>query len=94
MYLVIEPIELIQRNLERLAKYGILFSPAIQPSAFTNHSQQLCQQITKLKNVANLDELASTLNEVYFCPQNVFDLMTEFEKAIQALPEAKQTGRC
>lgn len=93
LHLVIEPIELIQRNLDRVAKYGILFSPAIQPIAFTNHYQQLCQQITKLKNVANLDELASTLNEVHFCPQNVFDLMTEFEKAIQALPEpSKQDG--
>ena len=93
LHLVIEPLELIQRNIERLAKYGMLFSPAIQPIAFVNHSLQLCQQITKLKNVANLDELVSTLNEVHFCPQNVFDLMTEFEKAIQALPEpSKQDG--
>lgn len=84
---IIEPLELIQRNVERLTKYGTLFSPAIQPVAFAHYSQQLYQKVIKLKNLTDLDEVISTLDVVHFCPQSVFDLITEFEKAAQALPD-------
>ncbi|MDL2279177.1 AAA family ATPase [Desulfovibrio sp. OttesenSCG-928-G11] len=85
--LIIEPLELLKRSIEQTAKYGMLFTPAIQPVAFSDYFQQISQHIIKLKDVTNLDVLISTLDAVIVCPQSVLDLISEFEKAIQALPD-------
>lgn len=84
---IIEPLESINRSIERTAKYGILFTPAIQPVAFSDYLQQISQNIIKLKDITNLDVLISTLDAVHICPQSVLDLISEFEKATQALPD-------
>lgn len=84
---VIELLESTQYSIEQLAKYGIKFSPPISCEFFFNYIKYLSSVITRIRDVTNFSEVIFALKEVQTYPQNVSELIIEFEKAILDLPD-------